>query len=392
MRYQLRDRRRPRLVHLTTTDMSLDWLLKPQLLAFVDAGYEVIGMSAPGPHVEALRAAGIEHVGVKHATRAIAPADDAAALFELRELLSRLKPDIVHTHNPKPGVYGRLTARSVGVPVIVNTQHGLYATPEDGIGRRVVVYAIELLASLCSDAELVQNVEDVETLARLGVPRSKLTVLGNGVDLSRFNADLRCDRTVREEVRAEWGVSDSDFVVGAVGRLVVEKGYREVFAAAAALRWRVDQVRFVVVGPEDHDKSDSITPAELDAARSNGVVLVGQRADVERQYAGMDCYLLASYREGFPRSAMEAAACGLPIIATDVRGCRQVVDDGLTGVLVAPRDPGAIVEAVIDLAASPERRGKLGRAAAEKAKREFDQQHVIDITLATYEHLLTQAR
>src|SRR4029079_15128547 len=104
------------------------------------AGYEVIGMSAPGPQVAHLEASGIAHVPLTNATRSVSLASDAKALLELRSLLTRLRPDIMHTHTPKPGGDGRLAARCTGVPVIVNTQHGLYALPEDPLAKRAVVY------------------------------------------------------------------------------------------------------------------------------------------------------------------------------------------------------------------------------------------------------------
>src|SRR5207237_1447796 len=125
----LSDRRRPRLVHVTTTDISLALLLGSQLEAFAAAGYEVMGVSAPGPFAPDLEARGIRHIALRHATRAFAPHRDLAALAELRTVLRALRPDILHTHNPKPGIYGRLAARAAGVPVVVNTVHGLYAQP-----------------------------------------------------------------------------------------------------------------------------------------------------------------------------------------------------------------------------------------------------------------------
>jgi hypothetical protein len=116
---------RPRLIHLTTSDISLSLLLGPQLRAFEAAGYEVIGVSAPGPHVHELDGWGIEHVPLGSLTRSMAPHRDLRALVELRSLFRSLAPDIVHTHNPKPGVDGRLAARAARVPVVVNTVHGL---------------------------------------------------------------------------------------------------------------------------------------------------------------------------------------------------------------------------------------------------------------------------
>ena len=378
-----------RLVHVTTTDMSLALLLGPQLRAFAAAGYDVIGMSAPGEWVGQLEADGIRHVPLRHATRAIALTHDARAFGELRALFRALRPDIVHTHNPKPGVYGRLAARAARVPVIVNTVHGLYATPDDRWARRAVVYTLERLAASCSHAELVQNPEDVEVLARLGIPRSKLHLLGNGIDLARFDpSSVARERTAA--LRAEMGAGPDDVVCGLVGRLVWEKGYREVFAAAARLRGTAPHLRIVVIGPRDADKPDTIGDADVERARRDGVTFLGLRHDVEALYTAMDIYVLASHREGFPRSAMEAAAMGVPVVATRIRGCRQVVDDGRTGRLVPVGDIDALAGAIAELATDAELRRSLGEAARAKARREFDQQHVIGTTLAVYESLLAR--
>ena len=370
-----------RLLHVTTTDMSLELLLGPQLRAFRDAGYDVHTASAPGAFVRALERDGIAHHPLLHATRSFAPAHDVAAAVELYRLFRRLRPEIVHTHNPKPGVYGRLAGRAARVPLVVNTQHGLYAQVTDRAARRVPVYALERLAAACSDAELVQNHDDLDTLARLGVPRTKLRLLGNGIDLDRFRAR---NEGVRQAVRSELGIDDAVVVIGAVGRLVWEKGYAELFAAARNLLARHRDVAVVVAGPFDGDKGDPLTAADVEAAEAAGVRFLSHRNDPERLYAAFDIYVLASHREGFPRSAMEAAAAGLPIVATDIRGCREVVDHGRTGILVPVRDAGALEAALDQLAKDPAERCRLGQAAAAKAQREFDQRRVIERTLETY--------
>jgi len=370
-----------RLLHVTTTDISLELLLGPQLRAFQAAGYEMHTASAPGPYVASLEADGIVHHPLRHATRATDLRSDAKALVELTRLFRHLRPDIVHTHNPKPGVYGRIAARLARVPLVVNTQHGLYAQPSDRLARKAPVYALERVAAAFSHAELVQNEEDVATLRRLRVPAGKLTVLGNGIDLERF----RPDPTVRAEVRRELGVDEGTVVVGAVGRLVWEKGYAELFEAARAILGRRTDVAFVVAGPYDADKGDPLSPDDVAAAEAAGVRMLGHRDDPERLYQALDVYVLASHREGFPRSAMEAAATGLPIVACDIRGCRQVVDHGVTGLLGPVRDATALERNVEALVAEEGLRRRMGEAALAKARRDFDQQTVIDRTLATYE-------
>ena len=373
-----------RLLHVTTTDISLELLLGPQLRAIRDAGYEVHTASAPGAFVAGLVRDGIAHHPLRHATRALALGHDVAAPAELYRLFRRLRPDIVHTHNPKPGVYGRMAARAARVPLVVNTQHGLYAQPTDRPARRLPVYGLERLAASCSDVELVQNPEDLETLVRLGVPREKLRLLGNGVDLDRFSPQ---PSEVRKAARAELNVDDDQVVVGAVGRLVWEKGYAELFLAAKRLLARRRDLAVVVAGPFDADKGDPLTPADVAAAEAAGVRFLGHRPDPERLYAAFDIYVLASHREGFPRSAMEAAASGLPIVATDVRGCREVVDHQRTGLLVPVRDPAALEAAIGRLADDPAARLRLGEAGAAKARAEFDQHRVIARTLDAYARL-----
>ena len=384
-------RQRPLLVHLTTVDLSLAYLLLPQLIAFGEAGYEVVGVSAPGDHVATLEAHGIRHVPLTRSTRAADLRADLATAMEFARICRQLRPDIVHTHNPKPGVYGRILARITGVPVVLNTVHGLYALPSDRWRKRAVVYGLERMAAAFSHAELLQNPEDLPTLRRLRVPERKLHLLGNGVDLTRFDPAVHAD--ARGQMRAELGVADDEVVVGLVGRLVAEKGYREVFAAAERLRGSHPQARVVVAGPTDLDKADAITQDELDrAAEVAGVHFLGLHTEVERLYPAFDLYVLASHREGFPRSAMEAAAMGLPLVLTDIRGCRQVVDHGRTGLLVPVRDPSALAAAITRLVDEPSLRAAMGDAARDKALAEFDDRRQVAITLEVYERLLAGRR
>jgi glycosyltransferase involved in cell wall biosynthesis len=379
-----------RLIHVTTVDMSLVLLLGPQLRAFADAGMEVIGVSAPGPFVDQLEAWGIRHEPLQHATRSVAVGRDVMALAELWRLFRRLRPDIVHTHNPKPGLYGRVAARVAGVPGIVNTVHGLYASPEDPIARRGVVYALERLASLCSKAELVQNPEDLSVLARLGVPRDKLVHLGNGVDLHRFRPPH--NELARCRAREAFGIDADAVVVGTVARLVWQKGFAELFAAADRLHRTHPNLVFLVVGGPDTAKVDAISAEDLTAIGRRGrFIFAGERDDIESIYCAFDLFVLPSHREGFPRSAMEAAASGLPVIATDIRGCRQAVAHGQTGLLTPVRDPVRLASAISELADDAALRRRMGAAGRRKAEAEFDDQAVIAKTLEVYDRILRPA-
>jgi glycosyltransferase involved in cell wall biosynthesis len=367
-----------KVAHLTTVDMSLELLVAPQLEAIAQRGGEAVGISAPGPFVESLTTRGVRHVSLPSSTRRLSLRADLRTMVEFWRVLRAERPTVLHTHNPKPGLYGRVLGRLAGVPIVVNTVHGLYATPDDSAAKRAVVYGLEAIASRFSHAELVQNPEDLALMRRWHLaPARRLHLLGNGVSLARFSAPAP---GARRRIRAEWGVTEDDVVLGAVGRLVAEKGYPELFEAVRGLAG----ARLVVVGPVDDDKPDALGAGVLEAARAAGVVFAGFRDDMPEVYAAFDVFVLASHREGFPRAAMEAAAAGLPIVATDIRGCRQVVDDDQNGDLVPVRSAPALRTALVPLVTDPERRRRLGAASADKARAEFDESAVVARVMACY--------
>ena len=383
------DGRPPKVLHLATVDLTLRYLLLAQLRRLAVEGCEVVAVSAPGPDVPAVEAAGVRFVPWQHATRSWNPRADLRAFWELVAILRAERPDLVHTHNPKPGVMGRLAARLAGVPCVVNTVHGLYATPEDRPAKRALVLALEALAARCSDLELYQSEEDLAWARRRRVvPPGRAELLGNGTDLRRFDL-ARVPAARAAALRAELGIPEGAVVVGTVGRLVAEKGYREYFQAARAVRAAEPRVQFLAVGAPDHDKADAITAAEL-AGVAGDVLVTGWRQDVPELLALMDVFVLASWREGMPRSAIEAAAMGRAMVLTDIRGCREVARDGKEALLVPPRDPDALAAAILRLVRDPEERARLGRAAAARARARFDEAKVAERVVSASRELLAR--
>ena len=370
-----------RVAHLTTVDLSLRFLVRPQLLAVIEVDGEAVGISAPGPWVAELEQQGIRHVALDDSTRGMSLGRDLRAAWQLWGVLRAENLTVLHTHNPKPGIYGRVLGRLAGVPLVVNTLHGLYATETDGLAKRSIVYALEAVAARFSDIELHQNPEDLEFCRRTGIlPRGRGQLLGNGVDLSRFDPS-RLGPAARPRIRSELDVADDQVLVGVVGRLVAEKGYPELFEAFRELE---ESYVLVVIGPEDPDKADSVPAEMVAAARNAGVRFLGMRTDVEDLYAAMDVFVLPSHREGFPRAAMEAAAMGLPVVATDIRGCRQVVDDGINGFLVPVRSPHELARALARIGADSSLRAEMGAASRRIALERFDEEKVVEIVMDAY--------
>ncbi|MFD8481645.1 glycosyltransferase [Kitasatospora sp. NPDC059673] len=364
-----------RVAHLTTVDMSLHLLLATELTVDVEHGLRTYGLSAPGPYRRRIEQLGVQYRPLPSLTRAWKPAADLAAARELLAALREIRPDVLHTHNPKTGVLGRVLGRIARVPVVVNTCHGLWAQAHDPLARRLLVLGAEAFAARFSHAELYQNAEDHRTLARWGVPARRARVVGNGVDLDRFPAPGPRRDALRAELRKQLGVRDEELLVGGVGRRVAEKGIREYAEAARAL---AGKARFVWIGPDDPDKPDALRAAEA------GLEFLGSRDDMPAVYAALDVFVLPSHREGFSRSGMEAAASGLPMVLSDIRGCREIGTHDQHLLLAPAADAAALTRALDRLLTEPHLRTRLATAARRRALEQFDQRTVARISLETY--------
>jgi glycosyltransferase involved in cell wall biosynthesis/ribosomal protein S18 acetylase RimI-like enzyme len=373
-----------RLAHIATVDLTVRFLLLPQLLRLRDEGYEVTAISAPGSWVPEIVAAGIRHVPWRSITRSWNPVADARAFGELLRILRRERFDVVHVHTPKAGVLGRIAGRMAGIPVVVNTVHGYYAMPNDPAPRRLPVVAIEAVASRFSDLELFQSEEDLVWARRSHIAPPRNTVpLGNGCDVDRFDPHA----VTRRSARRTLGLDEEEPVVGTVGRLVEEKGCRELVAAMAGVRRSIPNAVLLFTCEPDDARASRISTHDLEAA---GARFAGWRSDVEVPLAAMDVFALPSWREGVPRSAIEAAAMGLPLVLTDIRGCREIVRDGIEGLLVGVRDPRSLEVALGRLLTDEPLRRKLGDGARTRAVERFDERRVFNTLIAGYQLALAR--
>lgn len=378
-----------RVAHVTTVDVTLRFLLLPQLVRLRQEGFAVTAISAPGPWRGYLEDRGIRHIAWAEATRAWDPGADARAFRSLARIFRRERFHVVHTHNPKPGFMGRVGARLAGIPCVVNTVHGLYASPDDPLRRMAPVLSLEWLAARFSDMELYQSEEDLRWARRMRlVAAGKSAYLGNGTDLSWFDpAAISAARLSR--LRRELDLPEGAPVVGTVGRLVAEKGYRELFRAAGLVSQEFPEARFLAVAPSDPEKWDAVREGELAGVR-NLFRFTGWREDVRELLALMDVFVLASWREGLPRSAIEAAAMARPLVLTDVRGCREVARDGREGLLVRPRRADSLARAIVHLLRDEGLRSRMGEAARRRAEDRFDERAVGDRLVAAYRRVLAR--
>jgi glycosyltransferase involved in cell wall biosynthesis len=381
-----------RILHIANTAWFLRYLLLNQLRSLRDAGYEVTAVSPPGPEGAELEKFGIHFIPIAM-TRSLTPGADLVSLGRLYHAMRRGGFAIVHTHNPKPGLLGQLAARLAGVPIVVNTLHGFYFHDNVALLKRRFYVGIEKVAASCSDLILSVSREDVGTALREHICRpGRIRHLILGVDVERFDRQ-RLDAAVLARTRRDLGLPDDAPVVGFVGRLVAEKGVRELLQAARSVLERVPRTRFLLIGPVDTEKPDALTPA---VARAYGVeaacVFPGMREDMPELYGLMDVFVLPSHREGFPRALMEASAMGVPCVATDVRGCREAVEPGRNGALVPLGDVPALADAIVDFLDRPAEARRLGAEGRRFAQERFDERLVFDKVKAEYARLLHAKR
>ena len=363
-----------RIAQVATTDVSIRLLLLDQIKALEADGHEVVAVCAPGPGVESIRSAGVT-VHTVPMEREIAPLDDIRSVAALVRCFRQHKFDVVHTHTPKAGLIGPIAARLARVPQVVHTVHGLLFHDRMTRLRQTIFWVPEKITATLCDRLLSQSREDMERAVQSRLcDWKKIAYLGNGIDVARFAPPARYDR---DEKLREVGLQASDFVVGSVGRLVKEKGFMELFAAAEALTARCPQIKFVVIGPREADQDDALDSRYMDALQRRGVVrFVNWCEDMNQWYAAMDIFVLPSHREGIPRACMEAASMMRPVVASDIRGCREVVLNGDTGLLVPPRDVPRLVQAIETLHNRRELAARMGERARQHIINNFNSKDV----------------
>ena len=383
--------------------VSEDWYFRshrlPVALAARKAGWDV-GLAAQvsdaAPEIER---ADIRIHPLRLRRGSVNPLRDLGYLIRLYRLYRREKPDLVHHVAMKPVLYGSIAARLARIPCVVNALAGMgYLSTADRphirlIGR-LVLFCFRRLFNRPQTLLIVQNATDREALERAGVAPDRIRLIrGSGVDLAVFRPPSA--RPVRAVARAVM-----------VSRLLLDKGVAEYAQAARLLRERKAPVRLVLVGAPDSANPHAVPQTLLDEAQADGALeMPGQRSDVHDLYREADMAVLPSYREGLPKSLIEAAACGLPIVTTDVAGCRETVgglngnppitpinaktnwQQGENGIVVPPRNAEALAAAIGFLAERPELRADMGRASRALAEQKFGIEKAVEQTMAVYHEL-----
>ena len=353
----------------------------PVAEAALSRGYHVHLATPPGDSVGRVRAAGIEWHSIRLGRATKGPATEAATLRDLFALYRRVRPALVHHVTPKPVLYGTPVARAAGVPAVVNAISGMgHVFADSGAAARLLragVMAGYRLALRHPRMRVIFQNDDqrAQFLARRWVrPDEAVLIRGSGVDTTRFVPPA--------------APRDGVPLVMLAARMLWTKGVREFADAARELRARAVRARFALVGDPDAGNPASIPAAQLRAWEAEGLLEYwGHREDMSTVLSAAHIFCLPSYLEGLSKSLIEAAAAGLPIVTTNVPGCRDVVTEGVNGLVVPPADPRSLASALARLIDDGALRERMGAASRQRAEREFSLDQVVDAHLRLYAEL-----
>ncbi len=375
---------------LSHLDMNLYLFRLPIMQRLREEGHEVYAICPEGDKFEAFKKYGIIPVAYEISRSSLNPMKELKAIYNIYRALKPLDLDMLHTFTAKPNIYGTIAGRWASVPVILNLVEGLGSFyVSDSRKNRMVRGVIEKLYTFVfsqSDGVVFVNSDDPKYLENKGViSKEKIHIIKSvGIDTERFSMD-RIDTAETERIKEKLGLKDK-VVVLMVARAIWDKGIREFYEAAQMLK-KEGKIQFVLVGDIDEGNPSSADAAFL---RSGEVLWLGHRDDMVNLTAMCDIYVLPSYREGVPRTLLEAASMARPIVTTDTVGCREVVEDGYNGYLIPVRNVKILSQKIEHLAENPdicEVMGKNGRILAENM---FDIHTVVDQYMALYRSLMKQ--
>ncbi len=363
---------------------------------------QVLWLSQPGHPLDALLSLG-KASGIRAEQMPIRGHLDPSLAFRIRRWLAANPTDIVHLHLIHATLYGVLAARMAGVRAVVATRHG------NEPYQKLPWFCA---AARMTDRACARIIVPSEWSARFtahwdGTPTHKLRVIRHGIELERFAHGARSirntpsetrvhpidreqvDGDVGQEERSRWGVGAEDLVIGCVARLHPSKDHETLLRAFAILRANIPNTHLLIlgVGPLERDLKALAHKLLGPCAAKAGVHFLGERPDVETVLAACDVAVVSTHREGFCLAALEAMACGLPVVATRVGPLPELIQDGCEGFLVPPRDPAAMAKRLECLAQDPGLRHELGQAAL-MAARQYSSTRMIRETAALYEEIL----
>ena len=380
------------IAFLSHLDLNLYLFRLPIMQKLVEQGHKVYAVCPRGDYFEKFAEHGVEAIAYEIERSSLNPLKELKAIYNIYKALKPLELDILHTFTAKPNIYGTLAGKMAKVPTIVNLVEGLGSFYIEDTRKNIIVRTIieklYKLVFLMSDKVVFVNSDDPDYLERKGViKKSQIHIIKSvGIDTEVFDPSLVKKERI-EALRKELNIEDKTVVL-MVARAIWHKGVREYYEAATLLS-KYENVQFILVGDVDEGNHSSADKAFLEAGN---VLWLGHRDDVLELTAMADIYVLPSYREGVPRTLLEAASMAKPIITTNTVGCREVVKNGKNGFLVTVKDSKMLTKKIEYLLNNVSERNIMGENGRIIAINEFDIKQVVKQYLLLYQRVLKKEK
>ncbi len=361
---------------------NTDWYLYNFRLGLAERirkqGHQLLLISPPGPYSKKLQDMGYKWIPVDLTRRGMNPFSEIRAINQLRRIIKRESPDIINNFTIKCVLYGSIAAKGIKAVHTVNSVTGLgFIFYSKNIFLKIIrpILFLFFRTAIKDTALIFQNEDDRDLFAGKGMIGSSPVFLiqGSGVDTKKF--------TPRHN-------NNLQPIVLLSARLIWSKGIKIYLDAARRFAQRGAKVKFTIAGRLDPGNPESLTEIDLEKIRGEGIIdLWGWREDMQNVYTQADIVCLPSFGEGLPRSLMEAAACGRPLVATDVPGCRELVNNGSNGYLFTPDDLDDLVKKLDTLISDPKLRQRMGKNGRTLVEKQFSSNVIVNKTLQVYNQI-----
>jgi len=374
--------RKIKILELTSVDFVVKNLLLPLIDRLSIEGFEVHIVCSSGKGARELKKTGYK-IKTIEIPRRISIIPNIISLIKIYRFIRKEKFNIVHVHAPIACVLGRIAAKISGVPLIIYTAHGFYF--HDGMARwkREFLISIEkIIDKFFTDLIFTQSKEDRDTAVNKRIiDKDRVFYIGNGVDINKFNINNNNDNWL--EKRKEFGIDSEAKLICFIGRIVREKGIVDLIYAFENILNDLPEAILLIIGDNEANERDLKAKDEVDFLINKfnikeNVIFAGYRNNIRDLLAMANVFVLPSYREGMPRSIIEAMAMSKAVVATNIRGCREEVINGKTGYLVPVKNPRKLADAILKILKNEKLASKMGQNGRVKVETEFNEEFVLE--------------
>lgn len=367
-----------KIAFLSHLDMNLYLFRLPIMKELVKRGHKVYALCPRGEVFDKFREFGIEAIDYKIERSSLNPLNEIKTIFEIKRVVKYIKPDILHTFMHKPNIYGNLTGASNRINTITGLGSFFVHNGFKSKFIQLIILNLYKLSSKNSKRVIFQNSDDMKFfIEKKIIPQKKAALVkSSGIDTDNFKPMPKSKKLLKE-----LNIDEKKPIVLMIARVIKDKGVKEYIEAASRLK---KKALFLYVGDVDRGNKNAFLPDW------KNVRYLGFKRDIKELISICDIFVLPSYREGVPRTLLEASSMAKPIVTTNAVGCREVVEDGVNGFLVPVKDSLSLAKKIEELIEKKDLRERFGKAAREKAKKDFDVNIVVDRYLQIYSEVLNK--